>query len=223
MKHLLFDHLGWKLLSLGIAAALWFGMIDESLLLTSQSVPIFYTNLPKDLEIGSNVPDHVNLEIRGPARKLTAESLAETSVRIDLSGIQNPGEQTFTISTTNIHLPDGVVFLRAVPSQLRLRFDQHASREVPVEVRFAGPPPAGYRVARVDVRPPTLKVGGPEAHVRNLQSVQTDAIDVGKLFGEADFHVNTYAADPQVRFESAPVVTVKVWIEKIPANGETQR
>ncbi|MGH9664873.1 MAG: CdaR family protein, partial [Bryobacteraceae bacterium] len=189
----------------------------------SQSAPIFYTHLPKDLEIGSEVPDRVHLEIRGPARKLTPESLAETSVRIDLASIQHPGEQTFTISTTNVHLPDGVTFLRAVPSQLRLRFDQHASREVPVDVRFAGPPPPGYRVARTEVQPPTLKIGGPEVRVRGIQLVQTDAIDVGRLFGEAQFHVNTYAADPQVRFESPPVVTVKVWMEKIPPNRQPKR
>lgn len=223
MRHFLFDHLGWKLLSLAVATALWFSIVDESSLLTSQSVPIFYTHLPKDLEIGSEMPDRVHLEIRGPARKLTPESLAETSVRIDLSGIQRPGEQTFTISTTNINLPDGVTFLRAVPSQLRLRFEQHASREVPVEARFAGPPPAGYRVARTEVVPATLKIGGPEGRVRNIQAVQTDAIDVSKVFGEEQVRVNTYAADPQVRFESPPVVTVKVWMEKSEPAPKTGR
>ncbi|HLJ14374.1 MAG TPA: CdaR family protein [Bryobacteraceae bacterium] len=218
MKSFIFAHFGWKLLSLGIATALWLAIVDEPVLLTSQPVPIFYTHLPKNLEIGSEVPDRVHLEVSGPARKLTSESLAETSVRIDLSRIQHPGVQTFTINTSNIDLPDGVTFLRAMPSQLRLRFERYASRAIPVDVRFAGPPPLGYRVARKEVQPETLQIGGPEDRVSQIEFAQTDPVDIGNVFGEAQFRVNTYVVDPQVRFESSPMVTVKIWMEKIPQN-----
>ncbi len=219
MRHLFLDHLGWKLLSLTVAALLWFSIVDEQSLVTSQSAPIFYSRLSKDFEIGSEVNDRVRLEVRGPSRKLTATSLAGTAVRIDLAAVQQAGEQTFTISTSNIDLPDGVVFLRAVPSQLRLRFDRHATRDVPVQVRLAGPPPAGYRIARQEIKPETLKIGGPENHVQQIEIAQTDAIDVSKVTGQAQFRANTYVADPQVRFESPAVVAVKIWMEKIPADG----
>ncbi|MEO7142934.1 MAG: CdaR family protein [Bryobacteraceae bacterium] len=220
MKGLVFDHFLWKLLSLAVAAALWFAVVDEPTLLTSQSVPIFYTHLPKDLEIGSEVPDRVHLEIRGPARKLTSTSLAATAVEIDLSGNEHPGEQTFTISTTNINLPDGVTFMRAVPSQLRLRFERHASRDVPVQVRFAGSPPIGYRVVKTIVQPETLRIGGPEDRVRQIEFAQTDPVNIGNVSGKAQFRVNSYIADPQVRFESSPMVTVRVIVERIPQNPQ---
>ena len=218
MRHIFLDRLGWKLLSVVVATLLWFSVVDEQSLVTSQPVPVFYAHLSKDFEIGSEVTDRVRLEVRGPARKLTAASLAGTAVRIDLAGVAQAGEQTFTISTTNIDLPDGVVFLRAVPSQLRLRFDRHATRDVPVEVRLAGAPPPGYRIAREEIKPETLRIGGPENNVEHVAVAQTDAIDISKVTGQAQFRANTYVADPQVRFESPPVVAVKIWMEKTPAN-----
>ena len=79
----LFTHnLHYKALSLLIALGLWFIVVREPDLVTSQSVPIFYKNLSKNLEIGSDVLDRVHLEIRGPSGKLTPASLADTALSL---------------------------------------------------------------------------------------------------------------------------------------------
>jgi YbbR domain-containing protein len=205
----------WKLLSLVIAIGLWLVVVREPELVTSQAAPIFYKNLPKEMEIGSDVPDRVHVEIRGPAGKLTPENLANTAVLLDLSPVQSPGERTFTVSYPSLNLPRGVTFLRAVPSQLRVRFDRILSKEVPVQVRIASPQPAGYRVAQQEVRPDKLKIAGPENRVRQVESAQTDPIDLSAVLGRAEFRVHAYATDPQVRFEGASMVTVRVTVEKI--------
>jgi hypothetical protein len=203
-------NLAWKALSLVIAGVLWFLVVGEPELVTSQPAPIFLKNLPRDIEVGSDIPDRVHLELRGAAGKLTAARLADTAVFLD--AMAAPGERTFTIGPGNLNLPRGVTFLRAVPSQLRLRFDRLMSKEVTVQVRTTGT--NGLKVVRLDVQPKTLKVTGPENHVQQVDSAQTDPIDVSKISKQGQFTVHAYVADPQVRFESPPSVTVKVWIQR---------
>lgn len=219
IRRLLFDNLIWKVLSLAAALVLWLLFVGEPELVTSQSVPILYKNLPRDLQIGADVPERVRLELRGPASKLTPGSLAEAAVLLDLSGVHKHGEHTVTLTADNISLPAGVSLVRAVPSQLRLQFDRLMVKEVPVEVRFSGPPAPGYRIVRQEVLPNKVEILGPELHVRQIDAAQTDAIDLSGVVSQAEFHVQAFVADPQVRLESAPMVTVRVYLAKGRSKG----
>jgi hypothetical protein len=206
-------NLQWKILALLLAIVSWSVVVGEPELVTSRSVPIFYKNLPRDLEIGSDVPATVHLEIRGPAGKLTPPSLAETAVFFDLGSVNAPGERTFTVTGESINLPLGVQLWRAVPSQLRLRFQRIETKSVRVEIR-AGAPPSGYAVTSQTTSPRELTILGPEDHVKLVSTAQTDPIDLSSTVGRAEFHVHAYVADPQIRFQGSPIVTVRVDVEK---------
>jgi YbbR domain-containing protein len=125
-----------------------------------------------------------------------------------------PGERTFTFSDHDFHLPRGVTFLRAVPSQVRLHFARLKEKEVPVDVRIATPPPKDYEVVGHQVTPATLQIAGPEHRVDEIVSAQTDGLDLSSITQTADIRVNTFVADPQVWMESQPFVTVHVTVEK---------
>jgi YbbR domain-containing protein len=209
---------GWKAASLGLAVILWFAIVGEPVLVTTHAVPILYKNLPSDLLIGSEAPDMVHVELRGPSSQLTTTNLADLSVLLDLSSVGGPGERTFTLSDSDLHLPQGVTFLRAMPSQLRVQFARLSKKDVPVLIRFTGSLPGGYRLAAQEVTPDHTRVAGPEGRVQRTASAQTDAIDLSGVTQTAEFHVSTFVADPQVRLESSPMVTVKLTVEKAGGN-----
>jgi YbbR domain-containing protein len=89
-----------------------------------------------------------------------------------------------------------------------------ASKDVPVNVRYSGELPPGYRVADTRVQPPRLRVVGAEGRMQNVSTVETDAIDLAHMTQTGDFRVNAFVSDPELRFDSSPVVTVKVTIER---------
>jgi YbbR domain-containing protein len=205
------SNLGWKLLSLAIAVGLWAFVASEPELATITTVPVQYKNLPDELEISSEPPDAVSLELRGPSGQL--QSGVHPAVVLDMSGVQ-PGERTYSVGNGNVKLARGVHLVRAIPSELRYRFERRATRLVTVVPHFANEGQNGYEVARAKVDPEELSIVGPASHVNRMHSVATDAADVSGVVGSSEFRVNAYTGDPFVRFAGSPQVNVTVVMKK---------
>ena len=205
-------NLGWKLGSLLLAVLLWLAFAATPDIITTHSAPILYRNLAPSLLVTGDAPETVHIELRGPASQLSAASLSDSVALFDLSSVSGPGERTFTIADSNLNLPRNVTFLRAVPSQLRLRFARLITREVPVTIRFTGALPAGRQLVSQSAMPEYLRIAGSENQVRTVENVETDAIDLNAVSASGEYRVNAFVTNPQVRFESSPVVTVKLAI-----------
>jgi YbbR domain-containing protein len=212
---MLIEHLPWKIVSLIAAVLLWFGLVGETELAISVPVSIQYRNVPPDLDISSGQLDRLFLKLRGPSTQLTPAALANTAVHLDLGAIHSAGEQTFTIDSSNLNLPTGVFLLRVVPSQIRVDLEKRITRQVPVEVRYSGPPPLGYRIIGQTVDPPRVTIVGPESRVEQTTAALTDPISLNSSVGEAKFNVPVYVTDPQVRLQQSVAANVHVRLEKI--------
>ncbi len=208
------DNLVWKLLSLALAVALWLIFVGESEVATLTTAPVQYRNVPRNLEMSSDVLDRMQIEIRGPSAQLNPSRLAGAAVVLDLAGVTRPGQRTFTVGPDNVILPGGVEFARSVPAQVRLEFEKRLERDVPVTVRIAAQPPAGYVAEVSEVAPRMLRIVGPESRVAGVESVQTDPIDLSGATASREFPVNAYTADPQVRFEKTPEVRVRFEVHR---------
>jgi YbbR domain-containing protein len=210
------DNLFWKVFSIGISFALWLAFVGESEVAASIPAALHMKNLPRELELSSEFVDKLYVKVHGPSSRLDPATLSQTAVVLDLSFIQTAGDHTITLNDSNVILPTGVELTRVIPSQLRLRFEKSVARDVQVDVRFAGPPPRGYRIAGTNVTPDRVRLIGPESRVQSIQSVATDPIDLSSTVGSSEFRVSTYIGDPQVRAEGSHIVAVRVSLEKIP-------
>ncbi len=219
MMGLITENFGWKLLSLLAAIVLWLALVGDPELTTTISVPLEFRNLPRELDINSETPEVVQLELQGPSAKLSRSKTANIAVLLDVSTVNKSGEKTFTIGPANLNLPAEVQMTRAIPSQVRLRFEHRRLREIPVQIRFSGPPPDGYRVKSQDVIPERVRVVGPESRVLRVQTAETDPIDLGGMDGDQEFETSIFVSEPLVRLESQPLVRVKVTLEKLPPKG----
>jgi YbbR domain-containing protein len=210
---ILTNNLGWKLLSLAAAFAIWMSVASEPELATLSTVPVEFKGVPDDLEISSDVRENVMLETRGPVGRLRDMPDARSAVVLDFSSVQLPGIKTFDIDARNVSLPRGIALVRVIPSQLSFTFEHRLVRDVPVEVRFMTPHP-GYTVVRAEAFPQKLRILGPESAVRRTQSVATDPVDISGVVSDAQYQVNTYLPERLVRFQGSSHVTVRVVVKK---------
>jgi len=222
-RGLLFDHFWWKLGALVLAALLWIATADEPEVTSTMSAPVEYKNVPPGLEIASTaVTERVMLQVRGPASKLTAIAASQRmAVVVDVEGGQaaRSGERTFTIGPANVQLPRDVMLLRAVPGQVRLKLEKRMQKEVPVNLRFTGPPPEGFRVKIAEVVPERIRIVGPESLVTRIAGVETDQLDLGTIDRMAEqvteVMLNTFVTDPHVSPAGSSVVRARVQLEKL--------
>ena len=208
------NNFGWKLASLAAAALLWFAVVAQPELVTIQSVPMLYRNLPPRLMLLSDAPGQVRAELRGPSGRLTRATLTDVIAAVDLAGVTGPGAQTFTLSEADFRLPQGVTFLRAVPSQVSLSFDRFFRKAVPVEIQLTGELPRGFRLAGQSVEPPALDISGPETRIAGIEAARTDPVSLTALTRSMDVQVNAFVPEPRAQFESQPVVTVHLSVER---------
>ena len=213
MTDILTRNIGWKVLSLAAAVALWVSVASEPELATLRTVPVEYKGVPDNLEISSNFVEDVVLEMRGPAARLRDLRDARPAVVLDFSSVHDPGERTFTIDSSDASLPRGILLVRSIPEQLRFQFEWRVTREVPVNVRLS-PPHEGYTVASIQVTPPALRVTGPETSVQRMREVKTDPVDISGVIASQQYRVNTYLTEPRARFQSPSQVVVQVKVKK---------
>jgi YbbR domain-containing protein len=217
MTQLLTRNLGWKLLSLVIAVALWISVAREPEVATSLSAPVDFKNVRDDLDISGSLPDGVRLEVRGPSGRLTRDNLSSVAVVLDLSDAA-VGEHTYSIRGRNLNLPPGVVFYRAVPSQITLHFDQLIFKEEPVQPVYVNLP-SGYRIVS-QFSPTEVRIRGSQDRVAAIRQVKTDPMDLSGLVGDKVFRTHLNVGDPQVRLvDVSSDITVRVKLEKMPAGG----
>lgn len=213
LGRLFFSNLGWKLLSLISATAIWALVASEPELSTFVTVPVEYKNIPEDLEISSTLVPTVMLEIQGPAGELNGVVGPTAQVVLDMSRVV-PGERTFTVDDHSVKLTNGVRLVRAVPGQLRFLFEKLVTREVPVEVRTLNDGQQGYYIAARMAHPALLSITGPASHVAAITAAETDAIDVSGVVSSKEFQTNAYVLDPLVKIQGTPQIDVKITMKK---------
>lgn len=220
MKRWLLENLGWKLLSLAVATALWLTFVGSPELVTSLSAPVEYLNAPPDMEIVPESGERVRLEVRGPSARVRHFEASSPAVVLDLQGIDRPGERTFSISRAEVNLPPGLTLVRAVPAQVRLRFDRRMRRVVPVRVQFSNLPP-GFYIESYRVDPAELAVLGPESRVKEVEFIETDTVDLSVAESLKEFQTHAFVRDPEIRLENTGVLKVQVKVARRPTEITT--
>jgi len=205
-------NIAWKLFALGASFAIWMNVAGEPDLATIVSVPVEYSNFPRDLEISSAIVESVRLEATGPAIQMRNLGDAKPAAILDFSAVTTPGERTFTLTPKEIKLPREAQIVRVTPAQLRFRFEKHAVRKVPVDVIYSSVLPPGFSLGKVEVTPRELEIAGPESRVRAAHSVISDPFDLSQVTGPVERSLAVYASEPQVRFTGTPQVKVKVQV-----------
>ena len=169
------SNVGLAVLALIIAVGLWIAGhrdIERAI-----EVPIEFRNIPSDLMVIDNRVDYVVLRLSGPRILVSTLDADELKLMLDLHGTRS-GPSSFPLGPSSFNIPRGVTVARITPPVIHLRLDPVIKRALPVGVRFAGKPLAGYKIEETVVQPESVSVQGPADEMRRIASVETLPIDV---------------------------------------------
>jgi YbbR domain-containing protein len=216
-KRYLLHNFGLKVLSLGLAAGIWFLISpEEQPAEVAVRAPVVFDHVPAHLEISNELIPEAQIRVRGPERVIRDLQPTEVHAEIDLSDVK-AGERTFDLTSHEVRHPSDVGVVQVLPSQLHLSFDTRLTREVEIRPRVTGIFANGEQIAKVVADPPHITVTGPRRHVERIDGATTDPIDATGTRGSAVFTTNVYVSDPLVQVVQTGSVRVTVIMQTVGA------
>lgn len=178
MKDLLLRNWHLKLISLGLATVLWAEVARTP---TAEIVlPVFLEleNIPAQTEVFGDIPDSVQIRLRGPSSLLRTLSQQNVNFSIDLKNAEMGVERVVALTPDLVHAPFGVDVVRVNPPSVRLTVEQSTEREIKVAPALTGAPAQGFEIEGTTVSPETVLVEGPVSHVRDMENIKTIPINL---------------------------------------------
>ncbi|HID33993.1 MAG TPA: hypothetical protein EYP25_05375 [Anaerolineae bacterium] len=172
------DRLGSFFLALILAVIVWVvAMQQQNPIITVlvQNVPVSVRNMPEDLvfdEDQPDLPDAVDLRVRGPQGLLNTLAPTDFKAYIDLSDA-HPAAQEVKIQVDYSLV--GVDVLDIYPDAVMVKLNRKVEKNVPVRANLIGDPPFGYMAATPIITPTTVIVRGPEPKVEKVVQAQISA------------------------------------------------
>lgn len=119
LKRLLLHNWWLKLLSLGLAYALWAIVTQTPPVEMRMSVPVELANLPPGLAVANQSPARVELQLRGSESQLRRLQPEDVGVVLDLSQTA-AGNHVIALTPAHADVPPGIEVVRILPAEVRL-------------------------------------------------------------------------------------------------------
>jgi len=131
--------------------------------------PLEVPELPPDLQIVDALDDvTVRVELEGPRSVVREIGAEEVRPRLDLSGVDDPGDYTVPIEVV---APDAVEIREVDPPRLPIVVDQTVTESFQVEADIEPPGGGPRRVIGVDSETSDVTVTGPRRYVERVAQV----------------------------------------------------
>jgi YbbR domain-containing protein len=215
----IFANFGLKILAVAIGLFLWTVARGSSNVERGFDVPVTVHGLAEDLVVVGQGAESVNLRVSGSMVALRNVTPEKYEYAIDVSGAK-PGRADYEVDVTRFEFPRGARVISRSPAEISLNFERRATRPVRVRADVEGRPAQGYRIERVEIVPPRVRITGARSEVLRLSEVVTEMIDVTGATGTLEREVRVSPGVGHVWADDPRTVTVRVRIEAEPAPPE---
>lgn len=208
-----------KLISLGIAVALWTFVVGQESAEVTVRMPVVITGLPADMVMANQVANEVELRLYGPQSLVRQAANRPAAKQLNLAGM-GTGEHTFQVLPEELNLPPGVEVLRISPARLRVVLDHRFSRKAAVRPVIKGNPEQGFEVAEVSFDPAEVTVSGIKQEITDLDWIWTVPLEVTGLNKTTTLKANLRPPDGRAIRLNPTTVQAEITIRPRPAKDK---
>ncbi len=168
--------------------------------------------VPQHLVVTGRSTDTVNVRVRGSRAGLRSLSVADTEYEVDLSGAKN-GTTSVEVDTTQVDLPRGAQIVSRSPASIDFELERRGTKAVKLRPDIDGDPAPGYRILRVEVEPPQIRITGARSEVLRINELLTETVDVTGANELVERSVKASLVGRNLWLERDEEIQVRVWIE----------
>jgi hypothetical protein len=210
-----FRQVGLKLVSVGLAALLWWTVAGEPTVERNLRVPLQFQNLSESLQIVGEPPGGIDVRVRGSSGALGRLQPGEVVALLDL-GAARPGFRMFNVFKEHVRAPFGVSVEQVMTPTVPLELERLVARVAPIMPSLEGDPAPGFVVGAVTSDPSTVEVLGPENRLPRVIEATTEPVSVEGATRPVQAVVTVGIADSTLQLREARTALVTVQIETGP-------
>lgn len=212
LRHVFVENLALKILALFIGFSMWFFVSSEQMTDRIVEVPVEIINKPPNLEIANDFNKSVLLQVQTPQMGKDS-SVKNMTATLDLRDAHQ-GENVILLSPDDFRLPGSVRVLKIQPSSITVILEPLEVRTVPVRARYSGKPAPNFLIKGIQVTPENVQISGPVSHVRNVNDIATQSIDLSGQKETVVQYVNLKTENPYITVAYKDKVRVEVIIQE---------
>ena len=181
IRSLFFENLTLKILSIILAAFLWFFVSGKSKTELALSVPVEFTSIPTNMNIITKVPTSIHIRVKGTKTLLRPLTVKPPSLSINLAKAVSGKNVIRLAQETFNDLPLGVDVVNLDPDTLIIYLDRFVKTTLPIEIKTIGTPPRGFQIREIKISPTTAQFRASEEYLKEHDIVFSEPIDVSQL------------------------------------------
>ncbi|NIM90844.1 MAG: hypothetical protein GTO17_07845 [Candidatus Aminicenantes bacterium] len=215
IRRLFLKNWGLKLFSLLLALILWLTLIPEEKTLSEKTLTISLEphNIPAAMELVEKPPATIDVVIRAPNRIIDQITPANVVAKLNLERA-TVIQREYPLYETMISVPSGAEVIKVSPNKVNLKLEKTREVMLDVEPNIIGELAAGYKIEKIEVIPPSVKVIGAESKIRDRDKVRTSPIDISDLTESTEIQADLILPNPDLRLVSSPTnVKIKITIQ----------
>lgn len=183
----LFQNFTWKVLSIVLAAVLWFFVLSSNTIEVSKKVDIVL-DLPPGLVVSNDITDGITFRLLGSKFFLRTIVDSLKTFRIDLTSAKE-GPTYYSITSDMLRLPIGVKVLSISPSRIYPILEPIMHKNVPIEVSTVNKLPPEFRLLKLSPIPKMVRIHGPQSRIKKIKALKVDPVDISEVHPDLRWHV----------------------------------
>jgi hypothetical protein len=207
----------WPAKIIAIAAAVLLFLFHRTSTLEERffSVPLEVIENSK-LIPAEDFPQKVGITLRGAEEGVYHILEEDIEAHIDLSQFNKEGEYDVPVEVEKKGSAVNVdpLEIRVEPLMINVELEKKVTKTLEVIPKFEGFPAHGYELEQYFITPTFVKVEGPESRVENLETVNTEKIDLTGKKDDFTVRVQIDHSDSLVRFPGGDVVEFHAIIQE---------
>jgi len=212
-QHLFADwHL--KLFAVLIAIFLWMMAASGHKENIRMPVDFEFEGLRPNLLILEQSVEKLDVTIRGTSRVINSLTADQISASYSLADVSSPKELTVRIFPEQIKVPAGTLVTSVMPSSIRLKVARKATVRVPIALDIKGKPAPDFKIVSKTSEPKSVLMEGPESVLSHVDSISTEAINVGGVTEPFAGRAYLIPIHPLVNFVDTKSVLVRIDVQE---------
>ena len=176
----IFSNLWPKLTTLLLVSVCWLIITAKQGGIVTVTAPINFRNLPDELVLVNSSPEQVEVQLKAVSGLIPSPKQLDVMADVNLAKVRD-GVNQLAIKGDDFQLPLGVKVTGINPSTVKVTVEKKVRKTLRIKVKTSGRLPVKQSSRKIKVEPSSVIAEGPEHAMTQLDSVETEDVDLSAM------------------------------------------